>query len=361
MIALIFSPEIINRLEQELKISEKTNNLRLYKKISCLLMISQGLHFRVIAERLKIHPKSVYNWLKRFMARRFSWLLGKHYKNRGKKTGLTKEQKKELHQIVENGPEVSGFDSGVWTTAMIVEVVNNKFGVRYTPKYMAKLLNSIGLSYQKARFESDKLDDKEHKRKRREWDTRTWPEILTQAESLGAVILFGDEVSFAQWGSLSRTWAPRGKQPVVRTKGKRKGMKVFGAIEFHGGGFHYEESEGKFNNDSYARFLGYVLNQYECPVILIEDGASYHGGSAVTEFKEKNKNKLIVYRLPSYSPDKNPIERLWKKTKKDATHCKYFADFEDLRQSVLKAFNKYLLDATHVISTMTKLRTQAGV
>ena len=146
---------------------------------------------------------------------------------------------------------------------MIVEVVNNKFGVRYTPKYMATLLNSIGLSYQKAKFESDKLDEEEHKRKRREWDTRTWPEILTQAESLGAVILFGDEVSFAQWGSLSRTWAPKGKQPVVKTKGKRKGMKVFGAIEFHGGGFHYEECDGRFNGESYARFLGHVLKKYD--------------------------------------------------------------------------------------------------
>ena len=50
MIALNFSQEIVTRLEQELQISENTNNLRLYKKISCLLMISQGLHFRVILD-----------------------------------------------------------------------------------------------------------------------------------------------------------------------------------------------------------------------------------------------------------------------------------------------------------------------
>lgn len=361
MIALTFSPEIMKRLEQELKVAQKKNNLRLYKKISCLLMISQGKNFNTISQILNIHQKSVYNWLKRFMARRFAWLLGRHYKNRGIKPRLNKQQKDELYRIIENGPEAYGFDSGIWTSAMIVEVVREKYGVIYSPIYMSKLLKSLGLSYQRAKFQSDKLDDEEHQRKRQEWDTTTWPEILRQAKTLGAVILFGDEVSFAQWGSLSRTWAPKGKQPVVKTKGKRKGMKVFGAIEFHGGKFEYMECEGKFNNASYALFLNHLLNKYDCPIILIEDGAKYHNGTAVSQVKEEAKDNLIVYRLPSYSPDKNPIEKLWKKTKKDATHCKYFSEFSDLRNSVLKAFNKYLSDATHVIATMKKLRFQAGV
>ena len=46
------------------------------------------------------------------------------------------------------------------------------------------------------------------------------------------MILFEDEASFAQWGSLSYTWARRGHQPEVPTSGKRKGYKVFGAIEY---------------------------------------------------------------------------------------------------------------------------------
>ena len=103
------------------------------------------------------------------------------------------------------------------------------------------------------------------------------------------------------------------------------------------------------------------MSNYDRPIILIEDGAVYHDGKAVKTLKEENKSRLIVYRLPSYSPDKNPIEKLWKKTKKEATHCKYFADFDDLRSAVLKAFNKYLSDATYVISTMKKLRAQAGI
>lgn len=138
---------------------------------------------------------------------------------------------------------------------------------------------------------------------------------------------------------------------------------MFGVIEFREGGFIYQECEEKFNGQTYIEFLEHVLGSYTCPVILIEDGAPYHRGADVTQFKKEKEedNKLYTYRLPSYSPDKNPIEKLWKKTKADATHCKYFPTFDDLRNAVINAFNKYLQDAMEVILVMKKLRVEACV
>ncbi len=122
------------------------------------------------------------------------------------------------------------------------------------------------------------------------------------------------------------------------------------------------ETEEKFNGESYKEFLQQVMSHYGCPVILVEDGAPYHGAALVKDFvKNKTQNRLLIYRLPSYSPDFNPIEKLWKNTKKDATHCKFFPTFEDLRISVVKAFEKYLNDATKIICVMKKLRNCAGV
>jgi hypothetical protein len=59
----------------------------------------------------------------------------------------------------------------------------------------------MGFSYQKAKFISDHLDEKA----RREWLERTWPEIRRLAYEKDSLVLFGDEVSFPQWGSLSYT------------------------------------------------------------------------------------------------------------------------------------------------------------
>ncbi len=123
------------------------------------------------------------------------------------------------------------------------------------------------------------------------------------------------------------------------------------------------ETEGKFNGESYLKFIKQVMSCYSCPVILIEDGAPYHGAKIFKEYREKLKKqgRLFVHRLPSYSPDFNPIEKLWKNTKRDATHCKFFPTFEDLRSAVVKAFKKYMEDATKVICVMQKLRKCARI
>ncbi|WP_221896024.1 helix-turn-helix domain-containing protein [Bathymodiolus japonicus methanotrophic gill symbiont] len=66
--------------------------------------------------------------------------------------------------------------------------------------------------------------------------------LMEKAVEEKSVVLFGDEVSFAMWGSLARTWAPIGEQPTVKTSGIRKGLKMFGTIELEGGSFQYRES-----------------------------------------------------------------------------------------------------------------------
>jgi transposase len=80
----------------------------------------------------------------------------------------------------------------------------------------------------------------------------------------------------------------------------------------------------------------------------------------VRDFVANHAEKLTVERLPAFSPDFNPIEKLWKNTKRDATHLKYFATFEALREAICGAFEKYLREATLIIRVMDKLRREAG-
>ncbi len=61
------------------------------------------------------------------------------------------------------------------------------------------------------------------------------------------------------WGSLSYTWAPRGKQPLIKTKGLRKSGKVFGLIEYGSGRTYYEVIDEKLNSQSYIEFLKAVV------------------------------------------------------------------------------------------------------
>ena len=104
-----------------------------------------------------------------------------------------------------------------------------------------------------------------------------------------------------------------------------------------------------------------LLANYKGKIFLIEDGAPYHHSQIVAEFKKVNEDRLTSTPLPAYSPDFNPIEKLWKNTKRDATHLKYFKTFEELHDSVVKAFKSYMEDASKVVCVMQKLRKEFSI
>ena len=405
----------------------RLSNIHLYRLAQALLWFNEGMAIREISRLMGVCGKTIVNWLKTFMHKGMGWLTGRHYQGRGRKEKLTKDQQKQLADWVKKGPEANGFHCGIWNTAMIAELIWLKFEVRYNQNYLSSLLKNLGFSYQKACFVTDRLDEEKYKLERKKWLEETLPAIMKKAEDENSVVLFGDEVSFAMWGSLARTWAPIGEQPTVKTTGIRKGLKMFGAIELRGGSFQYRESlayelkpkslkllkeaglpkeflvllkglknekyqtqklflealyalaapslvdnykslilqhtetSGRFNGQSYVEFLTQLLAHYKGKIILIEDGAPYHGSGIVKEFKLANIDRLTVERLPAFSPDYNPIEKLWKNTKRDSTHMKYFKTFEDLHDSVVQTFNTYMQDASKVICVMKKMREDFAV
>ena len=155
------------------------------------------------------------------------------------------------------------------------------------------------------------------------------------------MLLFGDEASFAQWGSLAYTWAPRGQQPLVKTGGKRKGYKVFGLIDYFTGRLFYRGHTERFNAESYCAFVQSVLATTTQPIILIQDGARYHTAAKTQAFFAAHAARLTVHQLPSYSPDYNPIEHLWRNVKRHNTHNRYFPAFSDLTTAVETALDLF--------------------
>src|SRR5215467_5895083 len=319
--------------------------LRVVRRIQALLALADNQSVQEVAEMLNLGQQTIRDYRNAFLLKGVSSLV--YTRPPGRPRKLTPSQRRELAALIKAGPQAAGYTSGCWNTPMIQDLIEPRFGVAYHPHYLATLLHNLGFSYQKARFVSDHLKEA----KRLEWRQTEWPRILRAAQPRQALLLFGDEASFAQWGSLSYTWAPTGEQPEVRTSGKRQGYKVFGLIDYFSGQFFYKTHEGRFNSESYAAFLLDVLSQTRRHVIVIQDGARYHTSQAMQQFFNVHVARLTIEQLPSYSPDFNPIEHLWKKVKKEATHLKYFPEFIHLQVEVDRA----LLHFAHTPSETTVL------
>ncbi len=331
-------------LENQLRTAETMGDLSEIKRILALLSLAAGQFVDDVADILKISVETVRLAIHKFLSGGSKGLKSKSRPGRPSK--LTKTQRKKLSEWIVMGPEKMGFSGACWRTPMIQHLILEKFGVYYSVRYLSELLKNMDFSYQKATFVGDKRDEKARKK----WLEKQWPEILSIAHKKDAHIFFGDESSFPQWGSLSYTWAPKGQQPVIKTSGSRKGYKVFGLIEYFTGKFFAKGHEGKLNAESYQEFLKEVMKKTRKHIILIQDGSSYHTCEEMQVFFYDYQHRITVYQLPVYSPDYNPIEKLWKKIKEAGIHLCYFPTFSDLKNKVNEMLDLFQDSKNEVLS-----------
>jgi transposase len=323
-----FTAKQVESLHQAYKRAERAGDAAKLKRLSAILLLSEQLSIDKIARCLCVTKQTIYAWLTRYI---LSGIRGlKSGKSTGRPPKLNKSQRKLLARCLKAGPEKNGFPGNCWRSPLVSHLIQKLFGVLYNVHYISELLHSMNFTYQKAKFVADGRD----KQARSKWLKERWPTILKEAEDKNALLLFGDECSFPQWGTLSYTWAPKGKQPVVVTCGKRKCYKVFGLIDYFTGRFFSKGYEGQLNSHSYMEFLTMVMKKTTKKIVLVHDGAPYHDSVAVRNFVETHMHRLSVHKLPSYSPDYNPIEKLWKKIKETGTHLVYFPTFDSLINKV---------------------------
>ena len=346
----------VKALHSRLQHAYQGDDVRLVRRITVLIdLLVRQVPMAVLCERWGLSASCLYDWQRAFLLRGLDSLVYRH--GGGRRSKLTAKQKKRLVELLEAGPLVVGCETACWTSVLIRVLIWREFGVLYNRQYVCTLLHNLGFSFQKARFVSDHLDTA----KRVAWLRDQWPTILRAAKRRKGLILFEDEASFAQWGSLSYTWSRRGHQPEVPTSGIRKGYKVFGAIEYFSGRLFYQGIEGRFNSDSYHAFLQMILAQTHEHLFLIHDGARYHTSAATQAFFAAHSDRLTVEPLPSYSPDYNPIEYLWKKTKQRATHNKYFKEFAALTISVEKALAYFATHPKEVLGLFGRYCEESGL
>jgi transposase len=322
-------------VERQLKTAQQLGHLRQVKFLLAILAVMDGQSFAEVALVLRVHEKTVAAWVRVFGC--YGLKGAPRKKPTGRPPKLTPKPKEALARLIDEGPVKAGFSGACWRSPMIQPLIDDRFGLFYNVFSIAQLLQNLGLSYQKAAFVSAHLDAG----KRNGWCTTTWPQILRLTNERKALLLVGDAASFPQWGPLTYTWARRGQQPKVKTSGKRKGYTVFGLMEYFTGRLLYQGQEGRLNSAASITFLTRVLEHTTQYIVLIQEGAKYQTSAATKAFFAQQTARLQVFQLPTYSPDDNPIEKLWKKIKQQDTHLHYFPTFEALTEKVEQALLKF--------------------
>lgn len=173
-----------------------------------------------------------------------------------------------------------------------------------------------------------------------------------KATACRGVVLFEDEASFWLDGTLHHTWAPVGQQPRVDTYGLRKTAHLYATVGLKDADFTYWFSP-VFNGKTFWTFLKRIVAKYAPRrVFLVIDNAPWHNlppeGKAWLA-----ASKIELFRLPGYSPEFNPMEPVWKTTRKMTTHNRFYETTLERDTALRATFTRFqrqpVLIAAHVV------------
>jgi len=153
-----------------------------------------------------------------------------------------------------------------------------------------------------------------------------------------------DECHFQQHGTRCRMWiAPEIKDPVLTHAPTRKSIACFGAVSLETGKFAYDLCD-TFDAKTFEAFLMLLLRRRtrDKRMVIVLDNARYHHAKLLAPLLHKYRKVLTLLFLPPYSPQLAPIERVWKLTRRLATHNRHFETLGDVLDVVQKCFNRWL-------------------
>ena len=315
--ALALSPSQLRDLE-ELSAQAKTlGACDVVLRIRGLVMVARQYSYREVAACLGVTSGSVSNWVGHFERQGYEGLLTRPHP--GRPAELLEEELLLLDDLIDAGAAASGFPNDLWDARRVAAVIRSHFGISYHPHHVAKLLRARGFSVQKPQRLLALADAAEQYR----WETETKWEIERRAVRKTATVFFEDEMTLATQSTSGRTWSRVGRTPEHKTFGRHRGVKAFGAVS-GAGLFRYRVQLSYFSQETFRAFLVAFRSSTDGYLILIIDGAPYHQGEAVTDFIQDPRNEMELYRLPSYSPELNPQEHVWKVFRKQYAHNRSF-------------------------------------
>jgi transposase len=277
------------------------------RRRALFLIEQEGLNQGQAAQMVGVHRQTVNIWLKRYRQRGEAGVLdGRRVSPRRGKGALSAEEAGQVRAwIVERTPDRLGLPFALWTSRAVRELIEQRLGKRLGPTAVQLYLRRWGLTPQKPLVRA---------KERRPatiaaWLATSYPAIARRARAARAVIYWGDETGISNQDQIGRSYAPKGRTPIVRRTTKRVTRSMISAVS-NRGLLRFMLYEGALNADGFLAFLRRLTRDAGRKVVLIVDNLKVHKADKVRAWVESHAHEIELFYLPAYAPDHNPTEYL---------------------------------------------------
>jgi len=264
-----------------------------------------GMTYKAIGAQVGLSRTGVLDICQRFAAEGAKGLVSKP---RGRRPDeqrlLDAAQEAEVQGLIRrHTPDELGLPFALWSRAAVGALIARRCGVALAVRTVGKYLARWGFTAQKPvrrAYEQDPVAV-------RRWLRREYPAIVARARQARGVIFWGDETGLRSDDVRGRSYAPRGRTPLVRVCHKRAGLSLISAVT-NRGELRWMVVDGAVNAPTLIRFLGRLVRDARRKAFLILDRLKAHRARLTRDWLAEHRSEIEVHYLPPYSPELNPDE-----------------------------------------------------
>ena len=270
-------------------------------------LIKSGRKKGEVAEIIGVRSASISEWWKNYKENGIKGLSSKKrgVKSEDKKLLSAKQEQEIQKMIIDTMPDQLKLDFALWTRKAVKELVEREFGVVLAINTMGDYLRKWGFTPQKPK----KMAYEQCSKKVQKWLDEEYPAIQKRAKEENAEIQWGDETGVRNNCQHGRSYAPKGKTPTKKSMSKRFSLNMISTVTNQGKVQFMIYSEN-MNSDKFIEFLKQLIKNSDQKIFLILDNLRVHHSHIVKDWITENKEKIELFFLPAYSPEKNPDEYL---------------------------------------------------
>jgi transposase len=297
-----------------------------------------GQSHREVAATLGVERAVVSKWMRRW--REGGWEgLGERRRGRrpGEQQALEPWQQGVIVKLIKDKhPDQLQLPGFLWTRDAVLELIDQRFGVRLQVSTVGRYLRCWGFTAQVPAKQALERDPEAVKR----WLEVEYPKLKRAAKREKGIILWLDESGFRSECSHGRSYSPKGITPIKRVTGKRFGTNMIAVIA-NDGHLAWELYDGKFNQHVFIAYLERLIAHHpQRKIHLILDGHPSHRSKLVLAWVAEHKQHISFHFLPGYSPELNPVELLNHDVKANAVGRKRPRSLAEMKDSI----TNYLTD-----------------
>jgi transposase len=283
-------------------------------KANAVLLWDNNVDDATIADMVGRAERTVAKWRRAWNAQRIASLFTGH-QNNDNAAKLTREQKEQIRQVLQQPPSDYGLPGAFWDVPRLKQYVSAEFNAVYeSGKSYHFLLKYSDLSFKYP----DVFDRRRNEQliKERMKVIKQDVDVLLRRDDWEVFAV--DEVKMQQESVIRRAWLKKGKKTVIKVNRKKESQSYIGYLNQKTFICHLYGMADKQNSTTVLAATRQFLELYpDKHIAIIWDNAAFHKSKQIREQLRRGglMERVHLIPMPPYAPDENPIEKVWNTAK----------------------------------------------